>query len=140
MNFLYTTVLILLTLSSCVNSLRWGRIAQREHYIPGYVTKFYFRWVRLVPFNNLYYLTSILLALLSLWTPYTAIVLALINLFLPRGLLFKDRSSKVEFTERLKRLNIVYCILNYFYFSHINKLRIWLFSCTYCKCFLSLCI
>ena len=44
-------------------------------------------------------------------TPYTAIVLALINLFLPRGLLFKDRSSKVEFTERLKRLNIVYYIL-----------------------------
>ena len=111
MNILYTTVLILLTLSSCVNSLRWGRIAQREHYIPGYVTKFYFRWVRLVPFNNLYYLTSILLALLSLWTPYTAIVLAIINLFLPRGLLFKDRSSKVEFTERLKRLNIVYYIL-----------------------------
>ena len=53
MNILYTTVLFLLTLSSCANSLRWGRIAQREHYIPGYVTKFYFRWVRLVPFNNL---------------------------------------------------------------------------------------
>ena len=111
MNILYTTVLILLTLSSCVNSLRWGRIAQREHYIPGYVTKFYFRWVRLVPFNNLYYLSCIILAFLSLWTPYTAIGLAIINLFLPRGLLFKDRSSKVEFTERLKRLNIVYYIL-----------------------------
>ena len=111
MNILYTTVLILLTLSSCINFLRWGKIAQREHYIPGYVTKFYFRWVRLVPFNNLYYLTSIILAFLSLWTPYTAIGLAIINLYLPKGLLFKDRSSKVEFTERLKRLNIVYCIL-----------------------------
>ena len=56
-------------------------------------------------------MTSIILAFLSLWTPYTAIGLAIINLFLPRGLLFKDRSSKVEFTERLKRLNIVYYIL-----------------------------
>jgi UDP-N-acetylmuramoyl-tripeptide--D-alanyl-D-alanine ligase len=111
MNILYTAVLVLLTLSSCINSLRWGRVAQREHYIPGYVTKFYFRWVRLVPFNNLYYLSCIILAFLSLWTPYTAIGLAIINLFLPRGLLFKDRSSKVEFTERLKRLNIVYYIL-----------------------------
>ena len=56
-------------------------------------------------------MTSIILAFLSLWTPYTAIGLAIINLFLPKGLLFKDRSSKVEFTERLKRLNIVYYIL-----------------------------
>ena len=111
MNIIYTIVLIILTLSSCANSLRWGRIAQREHYIPGYVTKFYFRWVRLVPYNNLYYLSSLILALLSLWTPYTALVLAIINLFLPMGLLFKDRSSKVEFTERLKRLNIVYYFL-----------------------------
>ena len=111
MNIIYTIVLIILTLSSCANSLRWGRIAQREHYIPGYVTKFYFRWVRLVPYNNLYYLSSLILALLSLWTPYTALVLAVINLFLPIGLLFKDRSSKVEFTERLKRVNIVYYFL-----------------------------
>ena len=55
MNLFYLLVLILLTLSSCMNSVRWGRIAQREHYIQGYVTKFYFRWVRLVPFNNLYF-------------------------------------------------------------------------------------
>ena len=111
MNTIYTIVLIILTLSSCANSLRWGRIAQREHYIPGYVTKFYFRWVRLVPYNNLYYLSSLILALLSLWTPYTALVLAIFNLFLPMGLLFKDRSSKVEFKDRLKRLNIVYYFL-----------------------------
>ena len=111
MNFLYATVLILLTLSSCVNSLRWARIAQREHYISGYVTKFYFRWVRLVPLNNLYYFSSIILALLSLWTPYTAILLALVNIFLPRGLLFKNRSLKVEFTDRLKRVNGVYYLL-----------------------------
>ncbi len=111
MNLFYAFVLIFLTLSSCVNSIRWARIAQREHYISGYVTKFYFRWVRLVPLNNLYYFSSIILALLSLWTPYAAIVLALVNIILPKGLLFKDRSLKVEFTDRLKRVNIVYYLL-----------------------------
>ena len=55
MNLVYILVLVFLTLSSCLNSIRWGRVAQREHYIAGYVTKFYFRWVRLVPFNNLYF-------------------------------------------------------------------------------------
>ena len=59
MNFVYILVLIFLTLSSCLNLIRWGRVAQREHYIPGYVTKFYFRWVRLVPFNNLYFFLAI---------------------------------------------------------------------------------
>ena len=67
MNLVYILVLVFLTLSSCLNSIRWGRVAQREHYIPGYVTKFYFRWVRLVPFNNLYFLLAIVLSLLSLF-------------------------------------------------------------------------
>ena len=109
MNLVYILVLILLTLSSCMNSIRWGRIAQREHYIQGYVTKFYFRWVRLVPFNNLYFLLAIVLSLLSLWSPYPAILLAALTLFTPRGLDFKHRTLKVNLTERLRRLNILYC-------------------------------
>ena len=92
-----------------MNSIRWGRIAQREHYIQGYVTKFYFRWVRLVPFNNLYFLLAIVLSLLSLWSPYPAILLAALTLFTPRGLDFKHRTLKVNLTERLRRLNILYC-------------------------------
>ena len=111
MNLLYIFVLILLTLSSCLNSVRWGRIAQREHYISGYVTKFYFRWVRLVPFNNLYFFLAIILALLSLWSPYPALLLSVLTLVTPLGLDFKYRTTKVNLTERLKRLNIIYCIL-----------------------------
>ena len=109
MNLVYILVLILLTLSSCMNSIRWGRIAQREHYIQGYVTKFYFRWVRLVPFNNLYFFLAIMLSLLSLWSPFPAILLAALTLFTPRGLDFKHRTTKVNITERLRRLNILYC-------------------------------
>ena len=98
-------------MSSCINSIRWGRVAQREHYIPGYVTKFYFRWVRLVPFNNLYFILAVILTLLSLWTPYPAIILSVITIITPRGLSFNYRTTKVNLTERLKRLNFTYYLL-----------------------------
>jgi len=111
MNLFYILVLVFLTLSSCLNVIRWGRVAQREHYIPGYVTKFFFRWVRLVPFNNLYFFLAIILALLSLWSPYPALLLSVLTLVTPIGLDFKHRTSKINITERLKRLNIIYCIL-----------------------------
>ena len=111
MNLIYFTVLLLLTVSSLVNALRWSRIAQREHYIPGYVGKFYFRWVKLIPFNNLYFFLTIIFMIISLWNPYTAILVAILSLLLPRGLSFDYRTSKVEQTERIKRLNIVYFIL-----------------------------
>ena len=49
--------------------------------------------------------------IISLWNPYTAILVAILSLLLPRGLSFDYRTSKVEQTERIKRLNIVYFIL-----------------------------
>ena len=67
--------------------------------------------VRLVPFNNLYFFLAIILALLSLWSPYPALLLSVLTLVTPIGLDFKHRTSKVNITERLKRLNIIYCIL-----------------------------
>ena len=111
MNLIYIIVIFLLTLSSCISSVRWGRVAQREHYIPGYVTKFYFRWVRLVPFNNLYFFFCLVLIISSLWSPYPAIILAVVTLFTPVGLSFQYRTSKVSMTQRLKRLNLTYYLL-----------------------------
>ena len=111
MSFIYIVVISLLTLSSCINSIRWERIAQREHYISGYVTKFYFRWVRLVPFNNIYFFIAFVLAFLSLWSPYPAIVLSIVTILTPTGLGYKYRTSKVQTTERLMRLNITYYLL-----------------------------
>ena len=122
MNLIYIFVLFALTVSSLVNSVRWSRIAQREHYIPGYVGKFYFRWVKLIPFNNLYFLVTIIFMILSLWNPYTAILVAILTLLLPRGLSFDYRTSEVKQTERIKRLNIVYFIL----ISSISLASVWL--------------
>src|SRR5210317_201190 len=111
MNSIYFIVLFLLTTSSLINAWRWSRIAQREHYIPGYVSKFYFRWVKLIPFNNFYFFLTLIFMILSLWNPYTAILVAILSLLLPRGLSFNWRTSKVDQTERIKRLNTVYFIL-----------------------------
>ena len=61
MNTIYYVVLALFTASSLINHIKWSRIAQREHYVPSYVTKIYFRWVRLVPYNGLLFFVSIVL-------------------------------------------------------------------------------
>ena len=122
MNLIYFIVLFLLTSSSLINALRWSRVAQREHYVPGYVSKFYFRWVKLVPFNNFYFLLTLIFMILSLWNPYTAILVAILTLLLPRGLSFDYRTSEVKQTERIKRLNIVYFIL----ISSISLASVWL--------------
>lgn len=111
MELIHFFVLILFTFSSIINSIRWSRVAQREHYIAGYVTKFYFRWIKLFPYNKILFAVSILLFLVSLWTPVTAILLAILNLIIPLGLSFNPRTSKVKYTERLKRLNILYILL-----------------------------
>ncbi|MDA2969668.1 MAG: Mur ligase family protein [Actinomycetota bacterium] len=111
MELIHYFVLILFTLSSIINSIRWSRIAQREHYINGYITKFYFRWIKLFPFNKVLFFLLFLLLLSSLWTPIAAILLAILNLIAPLGLSFKSRTAKVIYTDRLKRLNILYILL-----------------------------
>ena len=60
--------------------------------------------------------------ILSLWNPYTAILVAILTLLLPRGLSFDYRTSEVKQTERIKRLNIVYFIL----ISSISLASVWL--------------
>ena len=111
MNIIYYVVLALFTTSSLINHIKWSRIAQREHYVPSYVTKVYFRWVRLVPYNGLLFFLSIVLFFSSLWSPYPAIVLAIFTILTPMGLSFASRTSKVNKTERLIRLNFVYFTL-----------------------------
>jgi UDP-N-acetylmuramoyl-tripeptide--D-alanyl-D-alanine ligase len=111
MNIIYYVVLALFTASSLINHIKWSRIAQREHYVPSYVTKIYFRWVRLVPYNGLLFFVSIVLFFSSLWSPYPAIALAVFTILTPMGLSFKSRTSKVNKTERLNRLNVVYFTL-----------------------------
>ena len=111
MNLVYIFTLALITIATCINSVRWERIAQREHYIPSYVSKFYFRWVRSRGLNRFIFFITLILCIVSLFLIYIPILISAINLVTPIGLSFKPRTSKVEKTERLKRATYLYFFL-----------------------------
>ena len=111
MNLIYIATLGIITLASCVNSVRWERIAQREHYIPGSITKFYFRWVRSRSLNRFLLFTSFILCIFSLFFVYVPLLISILNIFTPIGLSFKPRTSPVNVTERLKRATYFYYFL-----------------------------
>ncbi len=108
MNGSYLIILLILTIGSALNSVKWARFAQREHYIGGSVTRFYFRWVKAKTSNYLLFIVLLLTAIVSLWIFYIPVFVTLLTLFTPIGLSFASRTSKVQKTERLNRVNNLY--------------------------------
>jgi len=99
-----------------VVTLKWLRVGQREHYIPGSVTEMALLWLRVRPVNSLIVLSACvalgialaagigLVALPDLVVAILVIVsLALIAL-VPLGLSAKGRTSALGWTPRLQRL------------------------------------
>ena len=111
MNLVSLITLLILTITTCINGIRWQRIAQREHYIPGYVTKFYFRWVKSRGLNRFILFITLVLCIISLFFAYIPVIISVINIFTPVGLSFKSRTSTVEITERLNRVTYFYYFL-----------------------------
>ncbi len=135
MNFIYLLILILVTFATLFNSIKWGRFAQREHYLPGSVTRFYFRWVRTKFINKFLFLLSLILFILSLWIEYIPLLILVITMFSPIGINFKPRTGDVVITERLKRVNYLYygivifiSIITYFRFGYLIAIAVNLFS------------
>ena len=126
MSLLYVLIIFLfITAGSLFNSIKWGRFAQREHYLPGSVTKFYFRWVRTKFINKFLFLLSLILFILSLLFEYIPLLILVITMFSPIGINFKSRTGNVVITERLKRVNYLYygiivliSIITYFRFGY----------------------
>ena len=104
----YLFILLILTVASLLNSAKWARFAQREHYIGGSVTRFYFRWVKSKTSNNLLFIALLVSGVVSLWVYYFPLVVIALTLFTPIGLSFSSRTSKIENTERLSRVNKFY--------------------------------
>src|SRR5210317_1274827 len=108
MNGNYFLILLILTGASLLNSVKWARFGQREHYLGGSVTKFYFRWVKSKTSNYLLFITLLLSGVVSLWIYYFPLLVIVLTLFTPIGLSFSSRTSKIENTERLLRVNRFY--------------------------------
>lgn len=102
-------VIYALTVTAALaGTLRWLRIAQREHYIAGSVSRFAIRWWVSGPLNKTLGIVLIL-ALAAAWAGLWQGLLAVgvISLLAPAGLSYRGRSSKLAWTRRLRSLGIV---------------------------------
>jgi len=84
-------------------SMRWLRIAQREHYIPGSVSRFAWRWWLTTPVNKVLFSLAAIGVVGSLWTVWAGFVVPLAHLG-PVGLTVKGVTSPLVWTARLRRL------------------------------------
>ena len=86
---------------------RWLRIAQREHYIAGSVSRFAIRWWKSSPLNKVLG-AMLVLALVVAWAGFWqgSLAVSIISLLGPVGLSYKGRSSKLSWTRRLRTLAI----------------------------------
>ena len=87
-----------------VASLRWLRVAQREHYLAPAVSRFAWRWWVSSPINLALSLTGLATIVLSFWEPAWGWLALTILLYGPWGLSLRGVSSPLVWTQRLRRL------------------------------------
>jgi UDP-N-acetylmuramoyl-tripeptide--D-alanyl-D-alanine ligase len=98
--------------AACVPAgLRWLRVAQREHYLPGSVSRFAARWWRLTPTNLILALVALAAAVASVGWPVAGVVVAAVAAVGPFGLSLRGRSSPLAWTRRLRVLAAVWAAL-----------------------------
>ena len=84
--------------------LRWFRVAQREHYLPGSTTRFARRWWGSGPLNQALGAVGLAGAVASVWYPPAAFAAVVAAGAGPLGLTVRGRTSKLAWTARLRRL------------------------------------
>ncbi len=105
-----------LTVAACVAAcvpagLRWLRVAQREHYLPGSVSRFAARWWRITPWNAALVLVALGAAVVAVWWPVVGVVTAAVVAAGPLGLGIRGRTSRLAWTRRLRTLAAVWALL-----------------------------
>ena len=92
---------------------RWLRVAQREHYIAPWVTRLSWLWLRVRPVNLVIAILVALLGLVALYPDFGGLAASAIVIvgFLPYGLGVRGTSAKLAWTDRLKRLLVLWIVL-----------------------------
>lgn len=108
-------VLVAVLALTVVSGLRWLRVSQREHYLPGRAGRIARLWFARSGQDGMGELVAIALAVLAL-VPFgtawlAAIVGAGIGALVPTGLSVRGRTSKLAWTGRLKRLAAGWIVL-----------------------------
>lgn len=97
------TVWIVATAALVPAALRWLRVAQREHYAAGMVTRFARRWWS-TGANRVLALFGVGAALVAAWVPALGLVAAAVVAVGPLGLSVRGATSPLRWTARLRRL------------------------------------
>jgi UDP-N-acetylmuramoyl-tripeptide--D-alanyl-D-alanine ligase len=85
------------------SALRWLRVAQREHYLPGSVSRFAVRWWSAGPMNLALLAISVAGVIGSIWLAPLGFLVPLAQIG-PVGLTVRGRTSPLAWTDRLRRL------------------------------------
>jgi UDP-N-acetylmuramoyl-tripeptide--D-alanyl-D-alanine ligase len=108
---LIPAVVVALLGGAAVASLRWLRIAQREHYLPGSAIRFAGRWWSLNPANVSLGAVGVAAAVATVVEPAAGFVTAAAVALGPLGLGVRGRTSPLAWTGRLRRLAAVVGVL-----------------------------
>ncbi len=103
------TLLELVVLAGCavavvLSGLRWVRVAQREHYLPGSVTRFAARWWRARPESSALAVLSVLAGLSATAWRWPALITAAVVGIGPLGLRVRGTTSQLVWTRRCRKV------------------------------------
>ena len=117
------TALRAAVVAACVGAaglagIRWLRVAQREHYLPGAVTRFAWRWWTGRPIGVLGLVAAWVGAFLAGRWPAAGFVTAAIVAVGPVGLGLRGRTSALAWTRRAKTLAGIWLVLDAAVISH----------------------
>ena len=97
---------------------RWLRVAQREHYIAPWVSRLAQLWFAVRPINAVFGVLALVLILVSVGgtfglaeLEYAVVPAIVIIAMLPMGLGVRGTSAKLAWTDRLKRLTVLWVVL-----------------------------
>ncbi len=96
---------------------RWLRVAQREHYVPTWVSRMAWLWILREPSTGVAAVVAaiaVIVAAIAPLTPLSALALAAIVLIalLPFGLTTRGTSAKFVLTGRVKRLLVAWIVVH----------------------------
>ncbi len=86
--------------------LRWLRVAQREHYLAGEVTRFGWRWWMSTTLNVVLLAVAIVAGVITLFDARFGLVVAGVAAIGPVGLEIRGSTSPLAWTGRLRRLAV----------------------------------
>ena len=107
-----TAIVAVCFVATVIAASRWLRVAQREHYLAGSVTRFARRWWSAGQLNQVLVLALVAAMLSSFSVPWMALAAAVVIVTAPVGLTLKGRTSKLSWTRRLKTLAIVAAVID----------------------------